>query len=378
VRIGGFTLRVDCIDLDKSPAAEMEQMFLEYLARPDQSQLEVLAQAWAEAAPKNPAAQCVLACYLLKGGDVQGASAAAEKASWLAPDHAQTLYVLALVDEQFGRLDSASSRLKRILQAQPENKEAMQALYRVEQKNHVYAKIQDLLPIKSKDAPQTPEPEAVLQAGPFLFRFQATKHTDLVLAAYPALAQVSRRFQQTLGYSPDQVEVHLIDSSRAQAEDPSRPAAQYQGRIRLFTDKVDSPDPNFLYVALAHEYAHLAIDRLSAGHCPAWLNEGLAQFLTQNPAPSDKRVLQEAIAKDALLPLAVLELDFSRLEDPKLVDLAYAQSFSLVDFLTQTQGWEKLRQVLKQFKSDLDYNTIFDTLDMDLHSLERRWRAWLK
>ena len=107
-------------------------------------------------------------------------------------------------------------------------------------------------------------------------------------------------------------------------------------------------DPAFLPVALAHEYVHLAVDKLSGGKCPRWLDEGLAQYVTQNLRPADVLALQNALAAGALLPLEVLASDWSLLEDRALVDLAYAQAFSVAQYIVEINGWGAVRDMLKQ------------------------------
>ena len=80
-----------------------------------------------------------------------------------------------------------------------------------------------------------------------------------------------------------------------------------------------------LRYALRHEMMHWLIDKLSNGNCPAWLDEGLAQYFS-GPV---SRILRDTSDKrrDALSSIALSSLvdGFSRLDEDSLL-LAYARS----------------------------------------------------
>jgi hypothetical protein len=82
---------------------------------------------------------------------------------------------------------------------------------------------------------------------------------------------------------------------------------------------------------LRHELAHVALDRAGGGRLPRWFSEGFAIVHSGEWSLSRSVVLGRAVAANALLPVEDLERGWP--SSPTDVDLAYAQSVSLVTFL---------------------------------------------
>ncbi len=367
--VGGFRLRLDFVQAEKAPPVEVEEMFRGRMG--EDRDLLNLAQDWVAAAPDEARAQRCLARAWLWAGQPQKAAAAAERASLIGADDPETWTLLARAAEMRGHLDRAAEHWKRVLGRVPGDQEATSALTRVEQKREVYAKVRSLVEAGELRGPLAPREEALLEAGPFRIHFRADRHGNLVLSCHAALAQTADRLKELLGYAPKDVEVCLENG-----DSHGWQAAFYDGAIHLGIGDRSEMDPNFFYVALAHEYVHLAVDRLSAGHCPAWLSEGLAQYVTQNQTPADRQTLSLALERQALLPLAALEGDFDRLQERPLIDLAYAQSYSLVHLLVHELGWSGVRRLLEQLREE-GLAGALAAWGLTLSTLEDRWLKWL-
>ncbi|MGQ9558475.1 MAG: peptidase MA family metallohydrolase [Desulfurispora sp.] len=122
---------------------------------------------------------------------------------------------------------------------------------------------------------------------------------------------------------------------------------------------------------LAHELTHYAVDWLTAGNCPRWLTEGLAQYeewrLTGFEMPGD------AQEEPAALPLAELDGYF---DTPRGESRAYRQSFLLVRYLMETRGREKMLQILRNLGSGQTIEgAMRQTLGISLPQLEQEWLA---
>ena len=377
VLIAGFSLRFAQVELALAPEDEIAAMFRLYQTKSEPDSLLKLAKAWTTASPKDPHSHQALVRLLIQRGDIQKAAIEIEKAWLLAPHDPNNLYLKALLAEQNGRLDSAEEFLRRALEIKPEFQKAQKAETRIESKKRVFAKLGRLAAIKDGQTQGVANKPAFFQSGPFGFYFQTGLHEAMVSNAYAALTRIAKRINEVLGYSPDDVSVVIEENLCSPNNGSKRAAGFYNGKIHLLAAKLHSPDPNFLYVALAHEYIHLAVDRLGKGSCPAWLDEGLAQFLSQNLNPADLHLLKQARDQDALLPLELLERDFALLKHPKLVDLAYAQSHSLVEYLEQRLGWEGIRGLLAGFSKHPDPDRALACYEMDSSSLEQAWIAWL-
>lgn len=91
---------------------------------------------------------------------------------------------------------------------------------------------------------------------------------------------------------------------------------------------------------VAHELAHLAVDYMTRGNVPRWLNEGIAQYV-------DYRLtgFRFAQGEPSRPPYDLREMDrnFDLLEDQ---ELAYRQSLDAVEYLVGVYGEEKLHKIL--------------------------------
>lgn len=94
---------------------------------------------------------------------------------------------------------------------------------------------------------------------------------------------------------------------------------------------------------MAHELAHLLVDRLAKGNYPRWLTEGIAQQVEKQitgyelPGPDPGEI-------SAWYSLEELDKTFDHLPDQTL---AYRQSMVMVGRLLDKIGWEGIRQLLE-------------------------------
>jgi hypothetical protein len=130
---------------------------------------------------------------------------------------------------------------------------------------------------------------------------------------------------------------------------------------------------------IAHELAHVVIGAYTFScldSTPPWLSEGLAMNAEGRTEPFAANVLQQAIAGDSLLSVRSLGQMFSA--DPDLAYLAYAQSESLVRFLIQVHGQEKMLQLLDEFSGgSSEDRALRQVYGFDRDGLEAEWRAWV-
>lgn len=125
-----------------------------------------------------------------------------------------------------------------------------------------------------------------------------------------------------------------------------------------------------------HELTHILIGHFTfscMGTVPQWLNEGLATFSEGELDSNMQSQLDQAIQENTLISVRSLNGGFSELSDK--ANLSYGQSQSLVKFLIQTYGQEKLSQLLIALR---DAKPIDDALlnvyGFDTDGLEDAWR----
>lgn len=128
--------------------------------------------------------------------------------------------------------------------------------------------------------------------------------------------------------------------------------------------------------AVAHELAHLVTYQITFnpyGAPPTWLEEGLAMYAEGGLEPRYGSLLQEAASKDELFSVQSLGSSFPAHAEKAL--LAYAQSYSLVDFLIANHGRDKMLQLLEVFQRGSSYDdALLEIYGFDTGGLDDRWR----
>lgn len=136
-------------------------------------------------------------------------------------------------------------------------------------------------------------------------------------------------------------------------------------------------DTNWDKTTVVHELTHVLVGHLTfscLGDVPTWLNEGLAVYSEGELDPSSAAQLDAAIRNGDLLTVRSLSVGFSEVADK--ASLSYSQSYSIVKFLIETYGQDKMTDLLKALR---DGSTVDDALlriyGFDVDGLEDAWRA---
>jgi hypothetical protein len=150
------------------------------------------------------------------------------------------------------------------------------------------------------------------------------------------------------------------------------------GRVmRLVMDEVKIASMEDLTLMVAHECVHAAVRKHTGERCPAWLDEGLSTYLTQELPEAYAEAFKQALAADALLPLEMLTASFCRL-DRKIKCLAYAQSHSLVDFLVAKYGWKIVKDLLAAYSRGDSEDGVLRKHGLNMYLLEKEWMREIK
>ncbi len=142
--------------------------------------------------------------------------------------------------------------------------------------------------------------------------------------------------------------------------------------IRLIMDAGGVDTLERLQAMVTHECVHLALNRMTEGKVPAWLDEGLAIYFSQDLPEKYRRSLKNAMEADALFPMEVLEKPFARM-DRKLKNLAYAQSAAVVDFLVEKYGWPTMQDLTKGVANGDSPEFAMRKAGLNYYLLEREW-----
>ena len=126
---------------------------------------------------------------------------------------------------------------------------------------------------------------------------------------------------------------------------------------------------------VTHELTHVVLDLKMAetrGEPPRWLHEGLAQWMEGDLPSGRKNVLGKAAVGDDLLSLSELESAFDG--DRDTVDLAYAQSYTLVATIIEYGPQGALGHFLQYLMDTGDEHVALRrSVGLPLHVIEERW-----
>ena len=129
---------------------------------------------------------------------------------------------------------------------------------------------------------------------------------------------------------------------------------------------------------VVHELSHMVIHQLLEGpfgDLPAWLDEGLAMYAEGKLPERYQSTLNSAIGRDELISVRSLS---SYSGDPSQVTIFYAESWSVVKYLLDTYGREKMAELLNVFKEGSRYDDALQKVyGFDMDGLDAQWRLSL-
>jgi len=127
---------------------------------------------------------------------------------------------------------------------------------------------------------------------------------------------------------------------------PAWSGAMNDGKLRIPINGLNSLTPQLAHV-LKHELAHSFITQLSAGRCPPWLHEGIAQLLEPKSLRGEGHRLSLLFQAQRNLPLNTLESSFLRLSGDQ-ANLAYAESLAAVSYINDAYGLSDIQNILQR------------------------------
>ena len=108
---------------------------------------------------------------------------------------------------------------------------------------------------------------------------------------------------------------------------------------------------------------------------PLWINEGLAEYGNIDKTPFYDRALAYGVYTRRLKPLSYLET-FSG--EPNDILIAYGQSRSVVKYMIDTYGQDKMTELMAAFRTSLSADqALVQVYGFDQHGLDSEWRRAL-
>ena len=281
--------------------------------------------------PENPAILIHYAAVLLQGGEHRQALEAAQRAALLAPDSADAFAVLGFAQFLSDRSRDAIVSWKHSLQLRPD---AIVQQYLAKAQREVKAEA---------DFTQS-------ETGHFTLRYEGHQTSDefrrqLLQALEADYNDLVSQLDAEPRYSIPVVlytEQQFFDVTQA----PGWTSAMNDGKLRIPVNGLTELTPDLARV-LKHELAHSFINQLSAGRCPQWLHEGIAQLLEPRSAAPFGRRLGQLMADHQGLPFNMLDGSFIRFSAPE-ARLAYDESLAAAEYIRDTYGMEDLVRILRR------------------------------
>jgi len=131
---------------------------------------------------------------------------------------------------------------------------------------------------------------------------------------------------------------------------------------------------------LNHEYTHYVVTRISHNTVPIWLHEGIAKFEERRwrgPSgggltPVMEHLLASGLAHKHLITFAEMHPSMAKLPSQEDTALAFAEVYTVVDYLHERDGWAGVRALIKRFAEGRPFDE-----KNGMAELESSWKSWL-
>ncbi len=311
--------------------------------------------------PENPAILAYYAALLVRTGDPAGALSYAERATRIAPDAADAFSVLGYTQFAAGRSRDAIQSWKKSLALRPD------------------ATIQRMLS-KAERETAAEKYYSERETGHFVLRFEGSQSSDVfreqLLSTLESHYQDLSRVFGSEPHSSVQVVLYTSQTFFDVTRAPTWIGALNDGKLRIPLQGVNSVTPELSRI-LRHELTHSFIIQLSAGRCPSWLNEGVAQMLEPRGLGPRSAQLASLFRAEREIPLNMLERGFGSFSTEEAI-LAYDESLLAVSYLNAHYGIGDIVRVLQRIgQGDSAESALRSVLHSSYSRLEEDIRAEL-
>ncbi|MBI3178877.1 MAG: hypothetical protein HYZ27_04410, partial [Deltaproteobacteria bacterium] len=137
---------------------------------------------------------------------------------------------------------------------------------------------------------------------------------------------------------------------------------------------------------LAHEFVHLVISKKAHNRIPIWLHEGIAKFYEsrwkgkagESLAPYSEKLLAEAVRKKKLITFDEMHPSMAKLPSQEAAGLAFAEVFTVIEYLVKTYGPEGVPKVLELAGKGVELErALKQTFGAGIPGIESKWKQYL-
>ncbi|MBC7794066.1 MAG: tetratricopeptide repeat protein [Clostridia bacterium] len=138
---------------------------------------------------------------------------------------------------------------------------------------------------------------------------------------------------------------------------------------------------------IAHEFTHLVISKKSHNTIPIWLHEGIAKFYEsrwkgpagENIGPYSENLLADATRSGRFVTFKQMHPSMAKLPSQKDAALAFAEVFTVIEFLREKYGPRSIAQVLDKAGEGVPLNAALTSVfGLNIDGVEQAWRKYVK
>jgi hypothetical protein len=128
---------------------------------------------------------------------------------------------------------------------------------------------------------------------------------------------------------------------------------------------------------LTHEISHLILGSVSdSSMIPKWFDEGLAVYVSHQWGFWESILISGAILGKALIPLDEIEYQFP--EKSFKAGLAYAEGYTVINFIINRFGQNRLKNILIELKKGSDFYKALETsLQINQDLFQTEWKNFI-
>ncbi len=214
----------------------------------------------------------------------------------------------------------------------------------------------------------------------FRLKYDGSEEPELAKDVLRTLESHFSAIESELGYTPpDSIGVILytrqafIDVTQA----PGWSGALNDGRIRVPVQGLSGMSPELSRV-LKHELTHSFVDQKTHQRAPAWIQEGLAQWMEGKRSAENAPTLSRLFGQGQVVPLGSLEGSWMSF-DRNQAAYAYAWALANVEYIVATGGMSDVDRILDRIgRGESAESAVRAVLHSDYGDLMQSTAAYLQ
>jgi tetratricopeptide (TPR) repeat protein len=298
-----------------------------------------------------------------KNGNYEFATYKLKEALALLPNHVPSLVLLGQVYYQTQDLANAEKIWNKAFSLDPKNKDLKEMLKKLRSETKIESSLKKL------------------DAYYFDIRFDKEAIDSEVYDVKSFLQDAYRDIGRDFNYYPHQkmpVILYTQEDFQNLRHTPEWVAGIYDGKIRLPIRKNGMTDTEFKRL-IWHEYTHSVVFALTDGKCPVWFNEGLAKYEESKIEKPDLAPLFKMLKDKSYIPLANLNSYFSMQTKPELLNLAYLEAYTFIDFILDRWNFHLVKNILVKIKNGKSIDKAFyDITNRTSQQIEKEWIEFIQ